>query len=1169
MEIKPTNVLFNFKKKLLLVIMRSFIFLFCTTLLGFTTNNVLSQNTKIKIDVDKTLTVDEVFNLIMEQTSYTFMYQVDMFKDFPEVNLKKGVIRANELLKKSLSNKEFNFNFTDSNTILIKELEELPISDQQGNTITGTVTDDRNVPLPGVNIIKVGTSTGAQTDFDGNYTVKAEKGDVLEFTYIGMKTVTITVDDQTVINVILKEDAAKLEEVVVTALGIRKEKKRIGYATQEVDGEALQKAIAPNVVESLTGKIAGVTVVTNGADFFSDPGIFLRGERPLIVVDGVPQPNSDFWDLSSDDIENITVLKGAGASALYGSLGSNGAIQITMKSGRGLTGTQISYNSSTTFQNGFLRIPRAQTEYGPGNTGRYRFGGGLAGGDGLTQGGGINDFDYSLWGPKFDGRLIEQYDSPIDPITGYRIPTPWISRGEDNLKNFMEVGHVTSHNLTVQSGSDKGSFIISNTFKNAKASTPGQRLDINTFRLRGNLILSDAISIDGSLQYNYQYSDNRIRGTYGPSSPIYLLSIWGGAHFDIRNFKHIWQPGKEGIKQDFVENWRYNNPYALSHGWKRPWTKNNITTYLKGNFKINKDLKGFVRSTLNWYSLTDNEEVSKDIYDYDINDRGGRFRYNATRYFENNTDFLLMYSKQFFDGDFGIDANLGANQRYLKIERESAATTQLIIPEIFTLDNSTDQVTPTSSKEFKGVYSAYVSLDLSYKNRLFFGMTGRVDKSSTLPEANDSFFYPSVYTSAVISDFFDLPNPISYLKLRTSFAQVGGDLPIYDAVNSYDTGRWRNQPTASFPKDTDDDFVIKNPNIKASFTNSYEYGFEMKLFEGRIGIDFSYYENEFGPQIYTQRFSDASGWDGILQNGRTTERRGMDFSLTATPVKSSNFTWTTILNFDKYKHYLTSLPPLQDGTVPEWEGSQNANFKTRVGTRLSDYWYYVWERSPDGQLIIRDNGLPRRTPFKVNTGNTQPDFTAGISNTFTYKNLSLNVLFDGSFGGVTQDRYERDLWRAGGHPDAIHPERELSNIAYVNQTDPKTMQIEGVSIASGDVTYDPDGNILEDTRVFEPSIFKVDYQNWASGYKADWPSVIKDKTFVKLREVTLTYRFPSKLLDKTFLDAATISLIGRNLFYWTKDDFFGDLDTYRLTVGDTNLQQPSQRSYGFNINFQF
>ncbi|WP_345004269.1 SusC/RagA family TonB-linked outer membrane protein [Snuella lapsa] len=1142
--------------------MRSLIFLFCSMLFSFTPNNILSQNTKIIIETDKVLTVDEVFELIMKQTSFNFIYQEDMFKDFPKVPLKKGVIGANQLLQKSLVDKAFDFKFTNNNTIVIKEKVPIPIPEDeqaQQRTITGTVTDNSKVPLPGVNIIKAGTSVGSQTDFDGNYTIKANKGDILEFSYVGMKTQQITVGDDDQINVTLKEDAAKLEEVVVTALGIKKEKKRIGYATQEVKGTALQTVQTPNVVASLSGKVAGVTVIQDDANFFSDPKIYLRGEKPLIVVNGVPQPNSDFWNLSSDDIESINVLKGGAASALYGSLGKNGALQITMKSGKGAQGTTISYNSSTTFQTGFLRIPRAQTEYGPGNTGRYRFGGGFAGGDGLTEGGPVNDFDYSIWGPKFDGRLIEQYDSPIDPITGYRIPTPWLARGKHNLKNFVETGFITSNNISVTSGFEKGSFVVSNTYKYSKGSIPGQRLDINTFRLTGNLDVNKVVNIEGSLQYNYQYNNNRIRPDYGPSSPIYLISLWGGANWDIRNFKHVWIPGKEGIKQDFVENWRYNNPYAIAYHWRKPYTKNDILTYAKANFKISDKLSAYVRTTLNQYNLVNNEEISKDIYHYSIPDRQGRFRYNNTRYFENNTDFLVSYNDKFFNGDFEVNANLGGNQRFLKIEGESASTTQLIVPEVFTLENSVDQVTPESYKNKKGVYSLYASADFAYKNWLYYGFTGRIDKSSTLVKGNDSFFYPSIYLSFVASELFELPKVISFLKLRTSWSNVGGDLDIYEATNSYGTGRKRNKPTASFPS------ILENPLLEPAGNNATEYGVELKLFNGRLGFDFSYYENTNGPQIYDQQFSDASGWGGIRFNGRETQRRGMDFSITGTPIQTDNFTWTSIFNFAKNKNYLTKIPPLPDGTPVLNEGF------TKLGSELGHYWYEVWERSPDGQLIIDANGIPRKTPFRVDTGATTPDFEASISNTINYKNFSLNFLLAGSFGGITQDEYEYDLWRTGSHPDAVHPERELSNIAYVNGTDPKTMQIPGVAIVSGDVTYDPDGNIIEDTRVFEPSTYKVDYQSWASRYAGAWQNLIKDKTFLKLREVSISYRFPKKLLDKTFLSSASISVIGRNLWYWTKDDFYGDLDFYTLPVNsrDTDIQLPSQRSFGFNVNFTF
>ncbi|SHI57536.1 TonB-linked outer membrane protein, SusC/RagA family [Arenibacter nanhaiticus] len=1022
----------------------------------------------------------------------------------------------------------------------------------QERMVNGTIYDENGGPLPGASVVIKGTSNGVSADFDGKFSIEVAPGNILLVSYLGYKTEEITLGNQKELSIALQPDNNQLEEVVVTALGIKKEKKRIGYAVQEVKGESLQKAIAPNVVESLTGKVAGLTIV-NSNGFFSDPGIYLRGSKPLIVIDGVPNPTTDMWNISSDDIENITVLKAASASALYGSLGLNGAIQITLKSGSNAAkGTTISVNSSTTFQGDFTRIPKVQTQYGPGNAGIYEFDTGAPGSKGK------NDFDYNIWGPKFDGRLLPQFDSPVDPVTGIRQPTPWVARGKDNLGNFMETGIVSSNNISVQSKGEVGNFTISNSYKYSKASVPGAKLDVNTFRVRGLLNLSEKVSAEGSLQHNYQYANNAPRADYGPTSPIYTLAVWGGAHYDIRNFKDFWEPGKEGIKQRFVENWRYNNPYAFAHGFKKPYTRNNVLGFLKLNYKINDQFNLSARTNLTTDSRIVDQEIAVDIYNYDIPDRGGRYRHFQDNIFESNTDFLLTYKDDFFGKDLSVDGTLGANQRYYSYNSSYAATTQLVVPGIFKLNNSADQVTPTSSKQEKGVSSAYATLDLGYKNLFFAGVTGRVDKSSTMPAKNDTFFYPSVYASTLLHEIFTLPKAVDFLKLRAAYAKVGGDLGIYDAVNAYNTGgRYRDLPVASYPS------IIDNPNISPSFNTSYEYGIEAKFFKNRFGFEASYFENNYGPQIFTQRFSQTSGFSGIRENGRTTQRRGYDFTVNITPVRSDNFNWTTLINFSSYKDYLTSLPPLPDGTQPEKEG------RTFVGGILGDLWYYEWEKSPDGQLVIQSNGLPKRTEIYRNLGNTQADFTTSISNSLNYKNVSLSFLLDARVGGTTLDRYERDLWRSGSHPNSVHPERELSNIAYVNGGDAKTMQIPGVAVVSGSLSYDPEGNVVDDTRVFEESSARIDYQSWAQSYKAAYESNIIEKTFVKLREVTLTYDLPSSLLKKTFLNTASVSVVGRNLLYWTKDHTYGDLDTYTVSRGSTNLQFPSQRTYGFNINLQF
>ncbi len=1024
---------------------------------------------------------------------------------------------------------------------------------QAQSIVRGTVNDEKNQPLPGTSVkVKDGTAS-TLTDVSGNFSISAAPNSTLIFTFIGYQTKEVIVAGRTELSVTIEPVQGALDEVVVTALGIRKEKKAIGYAVQEVKGEALQKAISPNLGESLTGKVAGL-IVTNSADFFSDPGLFLRGKRPLIVIDGVPNPNTDLWNINSDDIETVSVLKGAAASALYGSLGLNGALQITLKSGNTMPkGTNISFNSSTTLQGDFIRIPKIQTQYGAGDAGVYEFGTGASGG------GGKNDFDYSVWGPKFDGRLLPQYDSPIDPATGKRIPTPWVARGTDNLGNFMETGLVTSNNISVQTKGDNGAFTLSDTYKYSKASVPGATLKINTLRFSGLMKLSDRVSLDGSLQHNYEFATNVPRNNYGPHSPIYNLAIWGGAHFDITEMRDYWEPGKEGLTQKFPEHWRYNNPYMLAYEWKRPYTKSDILGFLKFNYKINSHLDAFVRTNLSTYTTTDDDEISVDIYDYDIADRGGRYRHFESDLLESNTDLLLNYQNNFFNNNFSLKSTLGANQRYYKFSNSSATTTRLVVPGVYKLSNSVDKVTPSSYREAKGVYSAYSSVDVGYKSLLFLGFTGRLDKSSTLTENNSSFFYPSVSLSAIVSDMLTLPKAINYLKLRAAYAKVGGDISIYTAENAYTTGgRNRNLPTAFYPA------TLDNADLRPEFNSTYESGMEARFLNSRLGFDFSYYINKYGPQIFTQRFSQTSGYTGIRLNGRTTERKGFDFSVDAIPFKTQNFTWSTLVNIDGGKDYLTSLPPLPDGSAQLKEGN------TLVGDRLGNYWYNEWELSPDGQLIVNSNGLPRRTPYIKNQGSTQPNVTIGFSNSFSYKNFSVSFLADGRFGGITYDTYERDLWRSGSHADAIHPERELSNIAYATGGNSRTMLIPGVKIVSGAVTYDPDGNILSDNRVFAPNDFKVSYQSWASSYKAAWENQKIEKTFIKLREAVLTYALPSSFLQKVKIKGASFSLVGRNLLYWTKDkDTFGDMDTYTMSTGDTGLQQPSQRTYGFNINLTF
>ncbi|WP_430816750.1 SusC/RagA family TonB-linked outer membrane protein [Carboxylicivirga sp. RSCT41] len=1113
-----------------------------------------AQKLDLKI---KNGTLIDVLNAIEKQSDYRFAYSADFVELNREVSIHVQDKELTEVLDELLDGTDYLYRLQGDFIVFIPTVSEETNRAIQNQTllIKGNVTDVAGDPLPGVNVFEKGNSiNGVITNIDGSYEISVSSSEsTIVYSFIGFESQEIVVASRTNINITLVEAFTDLDEVVVTALGISKEKKRVGYAIQEVDGKSVQKAIAPNVIESMTGKVAGLTI-TNSNEFFSDPGIYLRGEVPLIVVDGVPV-GTDMWNINSDDIESFSVLKAAAASALYGSAGRDGAIQITTKSGgKGDKGTTVTVNSSNTFQTGFLRIPHAQTDYGPGDSGIYEYVDG--------KGGGKNDMDYVIWGPKFDGRLLPQYDSPIDPETGERIPTPWVARGEDNLGNFMETGVLSSTNVTVQTVGEKGSFTVSDTYRYSKASVPGAKLNINTLRLRGLLNITDKLNLDASLQYNYQFADNMPRSNYGPHSPVYNMTIWGGAHYDIRNYKDYWREGKEDIEQNWVESWRYNNPYLVANEYRQPYKKNDILGFMKLNYKFNDKFDMFVRTHINNYSRVREREVPVDMYDYDVPDRGGRFSQTLDNSMVSNTDFLINYTDKFFDGAFDVQASFGGNQRLYKYSYTYASTTQLVVPGVFKLSNSIDRVTPTSYKEQKGVYSLYAYADFGFKDYLFMNVSGRVDKSSVLTEKNSSFFYPSVSMSGIISNMVNLPSAISYLKIRGAYAKVGGDelgeLGVYGAINSYSTGsRIRNLPYAEYPDN------LENPDLEPSYNSSFETGLEIKFFNNRLGIDASWYQNTYGPAVYTLNFSEAAGYTNMLLNGRKTRKTGIDLTVNATPIKKRNFNWNVLVNFDTWDETLYELPNLPDGTPQTAEGY------VKIGAGVDDYWYTDWERTPDGQLIIGDNGLPVVTDFYVNHGSTMPDFSLSMTNTFDYKNVSLSFLIDGRFGGVTYDQYERDLWRSGSHPDAVHQERELSNIAYAYGGDANTMLIEGVKVVSGEVEYDPEGNIISDTRQYASNDVMVDYQRWAKNYMGAWQSNLIDKSFIKLREVTLTYNLPRRVLDNTFLNAASVSFVGRNLLYWTKADTFGDLDTYSMGGSNTDLQLPSQRTYGFNINLAF
>jgi TonB-linked SusC/RagA family outer membrane protein len=1021
--------------------------------------------------------------------------------------------------------------------------------------ITGKVTDQSGDALIGATVVAKGAATGTATEIDGSFslTIPADVQALL-VSYVGYETLEFALGAENNVTIIMADEAKVLTEVVVTALGIEKEEKKVGYATQDVDGVSLQKAREPNVLSNLTGRVAGLTVF-NRTGLFENQAILLRGRSPLIVMDGVPV-NTDFWDISSDDIQEITVLKGTAASALYGSLGKDGAIMITTKRARG-KGFSVDYNTSNMFQAGWPILPEVQTQYGAGYGGQYAYVDG--------KGGGIQDGSGWIWGPKLDqpdpntasGFVeIPQYDSPIDPNTGQRIPTPWVSRGKNNLANFLETGFITSHNLSVSGKNEQGDIRLSVSQFYQNGQEPNTSVNATTFTLAGGYNLGARLKANASLTYNKQYTPNYPRRGYGPQNYIYNLLLWTGPDVDVRDLRNYWIPGQEGLAQRHYNLAWYNNPYFAAFENLQPYSADNTYGYLSLGYTFSPGLQLLVRSgadmRLDQYELL--TPKSYILYSDDVN---GNYYIENNYDFQLNNDLLLSYNKSFSD-NFEVNATLGGTARFRNRRFLSSNTSGLNIPELYTLSNSMNDVTTTNIRGAKRVNSLYATADFGFARAIYLGLTARNDWSSSLPPESNSYFYPSVSLSAVVSELFDMPDFLPFMKLRASWAQVSSDLGsegsadlgAYEYQATYNPAiNWDGVASVLFPG------TLANPLIRPETSTTLELGGDIRFINNRLGLDVTYYRTIDQDDIISLPVSLASGFDARLVNANQYRRQGLEVMLNAAPVRSRNFRWDLNLNWASYRRYLDELA---DG-LDELNG-------VREGERMDIYYGDAFLRAPGGQVIYDANsGLPRIDPNRQSLGFIDPDWVAGLYNQFTIGPVSLSFLIDGRQGGIFYSSTIRKMWWGGTHPDSVTPDRDMENEGI------KSYVGEGVVVTGGELITDANGNVISDTREFAPNSTKVFWSNWINSYYhgAAEESNLYDASFIKLREVTVTFQVPKKWIEGIGLSEAAVSFVGRNLALWTDNDYV-DPDPYGSpTGGEEYLQTPPSRNIGFNVNVKF
>jgi TonB-linked SusC/RagA family outer membrane protein len=1157
---------YGHRKKLL--IMRNAVLILLISAFQVFATGSYSQTAQLSLKL-KDATIKEVLTEIENQSEFYFLYNSELIDVTRTVDISVKNEKVNDILAQLFGDDEVNVLINDRYIVLTPAGEKF----QQQKSVSGKVTDSSGSPLPGVSVVVKGTTNGTITDGNGNYSLtNIQENATVQFSFVGMKTQEVSVAGKDHIVIQLEEDAIGVEEVVVTALGIMREKKTLGYAVQEVNGSSLVEAKETNLMQSLAGRMAGVNVSSNST-IGGSARIIIRGEtsldinnnQALVVLNGVPisngssiANNADYGnssgEINPDDVKSVTVLKGPSAAALYGSRAAAGVILITTKTGRNSKGMGVTINSSTTFENP-LRLPKFQNKFGQGTNGLFE--GSNFGYNGIYPNDptGGDRYDES-WGPRLDAGLMKaQFDSPT--TNGYRggdvhlanrgdiIPTPWISH-PNNIKDFFETGVTESNSVSLSKGNELGNYRLSYSNVTQKGSIPGTDLKRNTIGLNVNYNLTKHFTVDANINYIRSDSDNRPMGNYGAQNIMYDV-LWLPRSINMKSLRNLWQPGLEDVQQF---GWSYNNednPYITAKYMTNGQHKDHLMGHVSLNFQITNDLTLKVRTGMDLY----NENLpSKRLANTKQSTYGAYWEYN-NYYRELNSDFLLSYNKQ-ANENWHFSASFGGNRMSMNTRGNYIGAAQLQVPGVYNVSNVRGTVAASSATYEKQINSLYGMGQVSYKDMIYLDITARNDWSSTLPAANNSYFYPSVSVSGILSQIFTLPEFVSFVKVRASYAEVGKDTGPYalDPTYSYATV-WGTIAALSYPA------TLKNPDLKPEMVNNLEVGLDARFFNNRLGFDIALYQSNSMNQILPLQISPTSGFTSRMINAGEISNKGIEVVLNATPIKTNNgLQWDFAVNFASNRGKLVSLTEGMTEYSQSKPG-ENAFIKAVVGERMGNIYGQGFLRAPDGQVVINaSNGQAIKTTEFVLQGNYNPDWTAGISNTFSYKNISLSALFDIRKGGIIISRFINKAMGTGSliETQALREDQPLGS-------EYQTIYVREGVIKNADGTYSP--NTI-------PQTIRNYYKAW---YDQNTEAQKQDASFVKLREVQIGYTFPKSLLRKTPIASAKFSLVGRNLFLWTENQHI-DPETPTTTGGGLvpgfeNMSLPSMRSLGFNLDFSF
>ena len=1078
----------------------------------------------------------------------------------------------------------------------------------QDTVLSGVVVDENNIPLPGATVQMQGSQDGVITDFNGNFSLDVTSDTTIEVSYTGYEKYVLSGPFDNAVKIQLVPSNA-LDEVVITALGIRRAEKALGYAVQGIKAGEISKVKATNVVNSLAGKIAGVNITGSAAGPSASSNINIRGasslmgnNQPLFVVNGMPITNDlytfddglngstsiDFGNaaqiVNTDDIEAISVLKGPAASALYGSRAANGVILIETKTGNFVKkGLGIEINSSIQIANP-LKLPDYQNQYGSGGGGKYSY---L---NGSTYIGANENYDAygENWGPQLNGQLIKQFNS-----NGEAVP---FTSAKNNIRNFYQTALTHSTNVAVNSSSDTGQSRFSYTHLDNLGLIPNTDLDRNTFQSSlGKNLLDNRLKIQFNNMFVRSTSSNIPNSGYDESSSVMYGWLWFPRQVEIDDLRDYWQPGKEGVEQRYAENLWVNNPWFIANENTNAFQSNRLVSNLQLSYEVNQNLGVRFRYGVDY--VDEQRQYRRAPSTKAV--LNGSYREDEISFRESNAEVIVDFDPSpEEDNPLDVSVKLGGNLMSQRANFGVANNPELQIfgvgPSVYTLANSRSGVLVESQKTNAEIASVFGLVTLDYKNWAYLDLTYRNDWTSTLvnplvgiENSNFSFGYPSASTSVILSEVLNLNEKINFLKVRASFAEVGNGAPAYSFGNTYTPqAAYGNTPVFTAGS------TISDPDLKNERTRATEFGVDVRLLDNKINLDMTVYQMNSFDQIISLPVAKSSGYDYTLTNGGEISNKGIEIAARFNWTESEDFSWNTQFNYGRNRAVVESLPEvIQSGKYsivadifPGDEGGSDLELVAEEGKLLGQLYGLGFQRGPDGQ-IIHENGLPLHTTEKVSAGSYQPDFRLGVLNSLRYKNINLTILFDGQVGGKIYSRSHALYATAGTITNNDDPNLDLSTLEgrtlygvdYDTAGNPVyTLEQQGGVIAPG-LMYNANGDLVENT-VTVPAggaaYTGYFYNYYGNGFNRDnIEAATYDATYFKLRELSVSYTLENGIVDQLGLQSAVISVVGRNLLLFSKVPTI-DPETFSIrnglfVNGFESTSIPSMRSFGLNLNLIF